>query len=63
LKLASSPFTLPTNVSRILSFSVASFLSLITSVRRLLRAIVQLSSSAFFCALKALLSIKPYKKE
>jgi hypothetical protein len=63
LKLASSPFTLPTNVSRILSFSVASFLSLITFVRRLLRAIVQLSSSAFFCALKALLSIKPYKKE
>jgi hypothetical protein len=42
---------------------MASFLSLITSVRRLLRAIVQLSSSAFFCALKALLSIKPYKKE
>jgi hypothetical protein len=31
LKLASSPFTLFTNVSRILSFSVASFLSLITS--------------------------------
>jgi hypothetical protein len=28
-----------------------------------LRAIVQLSSSAFFCALKALLSIKPYTKE
>jgi hypothetical protein len=28
----------------------------------LLRAIVQLSSSAFFCALKALLSIKPYMK-
>jgi hypothetical protein len=27
-----------------------------------LRAIVQLSSSAFFCALKALLSIKPYMK-
>jgi hypothetical protein len=54
---------LSTNVSRILSFSKASFLSLITSVRRLLRAIVQLSSSAFFCALKALLSIKPYTKE
>jgi hypothetical protein len=29
----------------------------------LLRAIVQLSSSAFFCAFKALLSIKPYSKE
>jgi hypothetical protein len=28
-----------------------------------LRAIVQLSSSAFFCALKVLLSIKPYKKK
>jgi hypothetical protein len=29
----------------------------------LLRTIVQLSSSAFFCALKALLSIKLYMKE
>jgi hypothetical protein len=34
-----------------------------TSDRRLLRAIVQLSSSAFFCALRALLRIKPYKNE
>jgi hypothetical protein len=46
-----------------LSFSKALFLSLITYVQRLLRAIVQLSSSAFFCALKALLSIKPCTKE
>jgi hypothetical protein len=30
-----------------------------TSDRKLLRAIVQLSSSAFFCALRALLRIKP----
>jgi hypothetical protein len=36
---------------------------LITSVRRLLKAIVQLTFSAFFCTLKVLLSIKPYKKE
>jgi hypothetical protein len=56
-------FTLSTNESRILSFSVASFLSLITSDQRLLRATVQLSSSAFFCALRALLSIKPCKTE
>jgi hypothetical protein len=28
-----------------------------------LSAMVQLSSSAFFCALKALLGIKPYKEE
>jgi hypothetical protein len=34
----------------------------ITSDRRFLRAIWQLSSSAFFCALKALLRIKPYKE-
>jgi hypothetical protein len=38
-----------------------SFLSSITSERRLLRAIVQLSSLVLFCALKALLRIKPYK--
>jgi hypothetical protein len=35
---------------------------LITSDRRLPRAITQLSSSAFFCALKVLLRIKPCKK-
>jgi hypothetical protein len=46
-----------------LSFTKALFLSLITSNRRLLRAIVQLSSSAFFCALRALLRIKPCKKK
>jgi hypothetical protein len=34
-----------------------------TSDQRLPRAIMQLSSSAFFCALKALLRIKPCKKE
>jgi hypothetical protein len=54
--------TLSTKESRILSFSAASFLSLITSDRRLPRDIWQLSSSAFFYALKALLRIKPYKK-
>jgi hypothetical protein len=63
LYLASSSFTLLTNEIKILSFSKASFLSSITSERRLLRAIVQLSSSAFFCALKALLRIKSYKKK
>jgi hypothetical protein len=35
-----------------LSFSKPSFLSSITSERRLLRAIVQPSSSALFCALQ-----------
>jgi hypothetical protein len=42
---------------------MASFLSLMTSDQRLLRAIVQLSSSAFFCALRALLRIKPCKNK
>jgi hypothetical protein len=46
-----------------LSFSAASFLSLITLDRRLLRAIWQLSSSAFFYALNVLLRIKPCKKK
>jgi hypothetical protein len=40
-----------------------SFLNSITSDRRLLSAMVQLSSSAFFCALKALLRIKPCKED
>jgi hypothetical protein len=62
-RLASLALTLSTKESIILSFSVASFLSLINSDRRLPRAIWQLSSSAIFCALKALLRIKPYKKE
>jgi hypothetical protein len=52
-----------TNESRILSFSKASFLSLITSDRRLPRAITQILSLAFFCVLKAFLRIKPCKKE
>jgi mevalonate pyrophosphate decarboxylase len=55
-------FSLSTKERSILSFSSASFLSVITSDRRFPRAIWQLSSSAFFCALKALLRIKPYKK-
>jgi hypothetical protein len=63
LSFASSYFTLSTNESRILSFSKALFLSLMTSDRKLPRAIVQLSYSAFFCAIRALLRIKPYKKE
>jgi hypothetical protein len=52
-----------TKERRIFSFSAASFLSLITSDRRLLRAIRQLSPSAFFCALEALVRIRPYKKK
>jgi hypothetical protein len=46
-----------------LSFSRPSFLSSITSERRLFRAIIYPSSSIFFCALRALLRIKPYKRE
>jgi hypothetical protein len=56
-------FYFSTNEIKILSFSRPSFLSSITSVRRLLSAMVQLSSSVFFCALKALLRIKPCKKK
>jgi hypothetical protein len=44
------------------SFSRPSFLSSITSERRLFRAIVHPSSSIFFCALRALLRIKPCKR-
>jgi hypothetical protein len=60
---ASSSFILFTNEIKILSFSRPSFLNSITSKWRLLRAIVQPSSLVLFCALKALLRIKPYKEE
>jgi hypothetical protein len=42
-----------------LSFSRPSFLSSITSERRLFKAMVYPSSSALFCALRALLRIRP----
>jgi hypothetical protein len=61
--MASSYFTLFTNEIKILSFSKPSFLSSITSERRLFRAIVYPSSSIFFYALRALLRIKPCKRE
>jgi hypothetical protein len=51
-----------TNEINILSFSRPSFLSSITSERRLFRAIVHPSSSIFFYALRALLRIKPCKR-
>jgi hypothetical protein len=59
ISLASLIFSLSTKESRILSFSRASFLSVMTSDRRFPSAIWQLSPSASFCALKALLRIKP----
>jgi hypothetical protein len=61
-EVASSSFILFTNEFNILSFSRPSFLSSITSERRLLKAIVHPSSSALFCALRALLRIRPYKR-
>jgi hypothetical protein len=54
---------LSTKENNILSFSRASFLSVIISDRRFPRANWQLSSSAFFWDFKALLRIKPYKNK
>jgi hypothetical protein len=62
LEVVSSSFILFTNEFNILSFLRPSFLSSITSERRLFRAIVHPSSSAFFCALRALLRIRPCKR-
>jgi hypothetical protein len=61
--MASLVFSLSTKESSILSFSRASFLSVITSYQRFPRANWQLTSSAFFWAFKALLRIKPYKNK
>jgi hypothetical protein len=61
LEAASSSLILFNNECNILSFSRPSFLSSITSERRLFKAMVYPSSSALFCALRALLRIRPYK--
>jgi hypothetical protein len=50
------------NEFNILSFSRPSFLSSITLERRLFKAMVYPPSSAPFCALRALLRIRPYKR-
>jgi hypothetical protein len=63
LEVASSSFILFTNEFNILSFSRPSFLSSITSERRLFKAIVHPSPSALFYALRALLRIRPCKKK
>jgi hypothetical protein len=62
LEVASSSFILFNNEFKILSFSRPSFLSSITSERRLFKAIVHPLSSALFCALRALLRMRPCKR-
>jgi hypothetical protein len=61
-EVASSYFILFISEFNILSFSRPSFLSSITLERRLFKAMVYPSSSALFCALRALLRIRPCKR-